>query len=126
MKRLIAIAATAICCMGNEMPAKAYGGLTQQGAIAWCASRAAGNSIDQANNDMRKTMSAAMLSNHGGFAASVVQLSSTKRQMQNQLDYAVKMMCPEFYGSANAQRLEETPIMPDGCYYGDLCKKLGL
>jgi len=92
-----ALGAASFVTVEGMMPntAKAYGGLTQQGAMAWCASRAAGNSVEQANRDMRKTMSAAMLSNQGGFAASVVQLSSTKTQMQQQLNYGIRAMCPE-------------------------------
>ena len=107
IKTTIATAAVITCCLGNEMPAKAYGGLTQQGAMAWCASRAAGNSVEQANRDMRKTMSAAMLSNQGGFAASVVQLGNTRNQMQQQIAYGVRMMCPEHLSAAPAPKLSQ-------------------
>ena len=94
IKTTIATAAAITCCLGNEMPAKAYGGVTQQGAMAWCASRAAGNSIEQANRDMRKSMSASMLSTD--FATAVVQLSNTRNQMQQQINYGIRAMCPEF------------------------------
>lgn len=93
IKSTIATAAVITCCLGNEMPAKAYGGVTQQGAMAWCASRAAGNSVEQANRDMRKSMSAAMLSTD--FSTAVVQLSNTRNQMQQQIEYGIRMMCPE-------------------------------
>ena len=46
MKRFIAIAATAICCMGNEIPAQANwgGGSSTTAAAAYCGARAQGKS----------------------------------------------------------------------------------
>ena len=125
MKRFIAIAATAICCMGNEIPAQANwgGGSSTTAAAAYCGARAQGKSQKQASD---QAMSVLVRSMNGNFTSNVATIIGGAKDMTTAVDYQISQMCPEFYGSGNAQRLDATPIMPNGCYYGDLCKTLGL
>ena len=62
----------------------------------------------------------------GSFTSNVATIITSHKGMKSAVEFQINQMCPEYGNQSSVRRLEATPIMPDGCYYGDLCQKLGL
>lgn len=73
--------------------ALAFGNPSESGAAAWCGARQRGMSIDEANRQLRRTMSAQLMMSTD-FASAIVGLMNNRQGMQSQIDYYISKMCP--------------------------------
>jgi len=88
-------------CM-PAMPSRAFGSPTEAGAAAWCGARQRGQSIEDANRQLRNTMSAQIMMSTD-FASAIVGTLNNREGMQSQIDYYISRMCPEMLNSISAQ-----------------------
>ncbi|MCP9808364.1 hypothetical protein KBY58_02820 [Cyanobium sp. HWJ4-Hawea] len=77
----------------SAAPLMAFGDPSQAGAAAWCGARQRGASIDEANQQLRKTISANLMMSTD-FASAIVGAMSNRAGMQSQIDYYISTMCP--------------------------------
>ena len=75
-------------------PAYAFGDPSEAGAAAWCGARRRGESIDEANRQLRKTISAQLMMSTS-FASGIAGLLNNRDGMQSQIDYYTSKMCPD-------------------------------
>jgi hypothetical protein len=81
-------------------PVLAFGDPAQAGAAAWCGARQRGASIDEANRQLRKTMSAQIMMSTG-FASGLVGILNNRAGLQSQIDYHISTMCPSLVYGGN-------------------------
>ena len=107
MKRIIAIAATAVCCMGNQLPAKADwgGGSSTTAAAAYCGARAQGESQKKASDRAASVLSRSM---QGGFASNIATIIGGAKDMKAAINFQISQMCPQYYGANNGSKLTVT------------------
>ncbi|MCE2839443.1 MAG: hypothetical protein LW834_21250 [Cyanobium sp. 49614_E6] len=100
MKLFPLFAAAALTLAAAPAQAQWQGGAPQAAAAAYCASRAAGNDSQRAENDAKR-----MLANNlsGGFATEMAAVLMSGRQMMQTTGYLARQMCPEYFGSAQLQ-----------------------
>lgn len=97
--------------------AQANPNLTRYAASTWCGARQRGESVKEANRQMRNAISSSMvMSSSDNFAGQLVGLLSSRKAMQSSIDYHIQQMCPgSVYSSSPVQSINTSPSTSSYC-----------
>jgi len=103
-KFLVAITAGFLSCQTSY----AFGDPVDAGVAAWCGARRGGASIDEANKQLRRSMSAQYMMSTD-FASAIVGILGNRQGMQSQIEYRISRDCPQYqYGDSPVQPSKPT------------------
>jgi len=100
-KFLVAITAAFLSCQTSY----AFGDPVEAGVAAWCGARRGGASIDEANKQLRRSMSAQYMMSTD-FASAMVGILGNRQGMQSQIEYRISKECPESTSSFSIESIK--------------------
>lgn len=107
MMRQLLIAAAVFIASAPAMAQWGGGDGSQAGATAWCAARAAGKSLPQAN---RAASNALVNSMGGSFTSNIATIITGGSTMRDSLEYSIRRQCPEYIPVATATKQDQAAI----------------